>query len=236
MKKRSDPVVDHLDELRKRLLFTLGWLFLWWLALFSLFSHLVPFLIWPYQRAFPGQPLSLVFTSLPEALIAALKTTFFLALSATLPLVLWQAWRFIAPSLYKSEKRFLRKLLFLVFFFSFIGVGVAYFLVLPHLLRFFLGLGYGRFEPYLRIQSYLNFLGKGIFIAGLVAQIPGITALLVKGGILSPSLLKRCHLYVLGASFLMGLFLAPTDLLSQIILASIFFLLFEAGFLLAKIL
>ncbi len=180
--------------------------------------------------------MALVFTSLPEAVIAALKSTFFLALAGTLPLILWQTWRLLSPALYESERRWLRRLVFLVIMLFLFGVAVAYFLVLPHLLHLFLGLGYGRFEPYLRVQSYLSFLGKGVLVAGIVAQIPGFVALLVKAEILPPKIKKRRYIYLFGAAYLVALFIAPTDLLSQLILAAIFYFLLESGFILAKVL
>ncbi len=229
-------VLTHFEELRRRIIFTLAFFFLLWVLLFRFFPHLVPWLIWPYEKAFPDRQLALVFTSLPEAVVAALKSTFFLALAGTLPLILWQTWRFLSPALYETERRWLRRLVFLVIVLFLFGVSVAYFLVLPHLLRLFLGLGYGRFEPYLRVQSYLSFLGKGIFIAGIVAQIPGFVALLIKAEILPSNFQKRRFLYLVGAAYLVALFIAPTDLLSQLILAGIFYFLLELGFILAKVL
>ncbi len=229
-------VLTHFDELRRRLLFTLAFFFLLWVGLFSAFPHLVPWLIWPYEKAFPDRQLSLVFTTLPEAVIAALKSTFFLALAATLPLLLWHAWRFLSPALYDSEKRWLRRLVFLVIVLFLLGVSVAYFLVLPHLLRLFLGLGYGRFEPYLRVQSYLSFLGKGVLVAGIVAQVPVLVALLVKAGLLPSSSRKKRFFYALATAYSLALFLAPFDFLSQAILTALFYGWVALGFFLARVL
>ena len=229
-------VLTHFEELRRRLLISLAFFFILWVVLFSLFPKLVPYLIWPYQKAFPERELSLVFTTLPEAIVAALKSTFFLALAGSLPVVLFQAWRFLSPALFDHERRWARKMLTLVLVFFLVGVVVAYFLVFPNLLKLFLGLGYGRFEPYLRVQSYLSFLGKGMLVAGIVAQVPGFTALLVKTGLLSAKFKRRRFLYLGGAAYLLSLFIVPTDLFSQIILATIFYLLLESGFVLARVL
>ncbi len=229
-------VLTHFEELRRRLLLSLAVLFSLWVVLFAFFSELLPFLLWPYQRAFPGKDLSLVFTTLPEAIMAALKSTFFLALAGTLPFILFQAWRFFSPALFPEEKRLIRKVFGTILVLFLFGVGAAYFLVLPVLLKFFLGLGYQRFIPYLRIQSYLSFLGKGLLVAGLIAQIPGIVAVLVKLEIISARLLRRFWFYFLGGTYLVALFIAPGDFLSQILLTLIFCSLCWLGFGLARLL
>jgi len=229
-------VLTHFEELRRRLLIFIGVLFLLWLALFSQFFRLVPFLIRPYQQAFPSRELDLVFTTLPEAIMAALKSTFFLALALSLPVLVFQAWRFLSPALFEHEKRLLRKVLFVTGSLSLVGLLVAYFLVLPTLLKLLLGLGYARFTSYLRVQSYLSFLGKGLFFAVLVAQLPGVVALLFKAGILPERVKRKRFFYLAGGAYLVALFLSPADIVSQIILAAVFYLLLELGFLLAKVL
>ncbi len=236
MERPSFTVLTHFEELRRRLLIFIGVLFVFWLGLFSQFFRLVPFLIWPYQQAFPDRPLDLVFTTLPEAIMAALKSTFFLALAFSLPVFLFQTWRFLSPALYEHEKRVLRKVILLVIFMALAGMGLAYFLVLPTLLKLFLGLGYARFTPYLRVQSYLSFLGKGLLIAAIVAQLPALVALLVKAEILPSQVRHRRFLYLAGGAYLVALFISPADLVSQIILAAVFYCLLESGFLLARVL
>ena len=236
MERPKYTVLTHFDELRRRLLIFVGVFFLIWVLLFSFFSKLVPFLLWPYQKAFPDRELELVFTTLPEAIMAALKSTFFLALALALPVLIFQAWRFLAPALYPQEKRLLRRIIFFVSILSFVGLALAYFLVLPTLLKLLLGMGYARFAAYLRVQSYLSFLGKGLFLAALLAQIPGLTALLVKAEIIPSQVKRKRFLYLASGAYLIALFLSPADLVSQLLLASLFYLLLESGFWLSKVL
>ncbi len=229
-------LLTHFEELRRRILIFLAFLFVIWAGLFFQFNHLVPVFLRPYRQAFPGQNLNLVFTSLPEAIMAALKSTFFLALALSLPVLIFQAWRFLSPALYPEEKRLMRRLLALASLFTAGGIFLAYWLVFPSLLKFFLGLGYTHFEPLLRIQSYLSFLGKGVLVAALVAQIPVVTAGLVKLELLPRGLGKKRYLYLLGISYALGLFISPGDPIGQLILALSFFLLLQSGFLVAKLL
>ncbi len=235
MERPNFTVLTHFEELRRRLLIFIGFLFFLWVVLFSQFWRLVPFLIWPYQKAFPARELDLVFTSLPEAIVAALKSTFFLSLALSLPLLLFQAWRFLSPALYEHEKRVLRKIVFLVLILALVGMALAYLLVLPTLLKLFLGMGYARFTPYLRVQSYLSFLGKGLLVAAIVSQLPAVVALLIKAGLISQEVRHRRFLYLAGGAYLVALFISPADLISQIILAAGFYLLLEAGFFLARL-
>ncbi len=228
-------VLTHFEELRRRLLIFIGFLFIVWVGLFSQFQRLVPYLLRPYQKAFPEKELKLVFTTLPEAIMAALKSTFFLALALSLPVLIFQAWRFLSPALYPEEKRFAKRILGCVFLLALSGLSLTYLVVFPALLKFFLGLGYAHFEPLLRIQSYLSFLGKGLLVAAIVSQIPLLSVALIKLELL-PKLGVKRHFYLLGAAYGLGLFLSPGDFLGQLILAGGLFLLLESGFLLAKIL
>ncbi len=237
MKERPKyTVLSHFEELRRRILIWVGFLFVVWIALFTQFQRLIPFFLRPYEKAFPGQKLELVFTSLPEAIMAALKSTFFLALTLSVPVLIFQAWRFLSPALYPSEKKVFRRLLFISIFLGITGAFTAYFLIFPPLLKFFLGLGYQYFEAFLRLQSYFAFFGKGLLIAVLLSELPLATALLIKLDLLPQRLGKKRHFYLLALAYGGGLFLAPGDLLSQIILASVFFFLFEIGFLIARLL
>ncbi|WP_297058157.1 twin-arginine translocase subunit TatC [Thermosulfurimonas sp.] len=229
------PLEVHLAELRKRLLVTISVLFFLWCLLFVLFPHLTPFLLWPYRRAMGQGKIPLVFTTLPEGIMAALKATFFLALILTLPLAIYQGWSYISPGLYPQEKRVGKRLLILSFFLMLFGLALGYFVWLPVLLHFFLSFGYAHFEANLRVQNYLAFLGKTLLVSTLVAEIPLGVALLVKVKVLSRGLFSRKKWYFLGGIYLLALFLVPGDFLSQILLFLSFYVLLELGFVLAKI-
>ncbi len=229
------PLEVHLAELRKRLIFCLSFLFLVWCLLFYFFPQLTRLFLWPYQQAMGSQELKLVFTSLPEAIMAALKASFFLALTLTLPVFLHQAWAYVSPSLYPDERRWAGRVILLSVFLMFLGVALGYFLFLPAILHFLLSFGYAHFEANLKVQNYLAFVGKTLLISALVAQGPLLVAVLVRLGWLSRKQLKRRRWYLLGGLYLVALFLVPGDFLSQLLLLMAFYLLIELGFVLAKI-
>ncbi len=227
-------ILTHFASIKRSIIIITILFFSLWVLLFCLFPKLIIYFEWPYKKAFPHKELSLVFTSLPEAILAALKTTFFLALVGTLPVAAFQVWKLIAPRLLPEEKRLIRKFMVIITFLFLTGIIFAYFFIIPTFLHFFLSIGYQRFIPYLRIQNYLAFIGKGLALAGLIAQIPGIVAILVKLKLISPKFLRRRCIYFLGIGYALGLFFSPTDLFSQILLALIFYVLLETGFILSR--
>lgn len=230
------PLEVHLAELRKRLLFCILVLFFFWCLLFYFFPKLTVLFLWPYQKAMGSRDLPLVFTTLPEGIMAAIKATFFLALTLTLPFLAYHAWAYISPGLFPDERRLVKKILIISFFLMALGIGLGYFIFLPALLKFFLAFGYRHFEANLRVQNYLAFIGKSLLVSALVAEVPLAVAVLTKVKIISRRLFGRKKWYFLGGIYLFALFLVPGDLVSQILIFLAFYLLFELGFILAKIL
>lgn len=230
------PLEVHLAELRKRLLFCIVILFFFWCLLFYFFPKLTVFFLWPYKQAMSSRDLHLVFTSLPEGIMAAIKATFFLALTLTLPFLVYHGWAYISPGLFPDERRFAKKILIFSFVLMVLGTALGYFVFLPPLLKFFLSFGYTNFEANLRVQNYLSFIGKTLLISALVAEVPLAVAVLTKVKIISRRLFGRKKWYFLGGIYLLALFLVPGDFLSQILIFMAFYLLFELGFVLAKIL
>ena len=230
------PLEVHLAELRKRLLFCIIVFFLFWCLLFYFFPKLSLFFVWPYQKAMGSRDMHLVFTTLPEGIMAAIKATFFLALTLTLPFLLYHGWAYIAPGLFPDERRFTKKILILSFVLMIFGISLGYFVFLPPLLKFFLSFGYANFEANLRVQNYLSFIGKTLLISALLTEVPLVVAVLSRVKIISRDLFGRKKWYFLGGIYLLALFLVPGDFVAQILIFMAFYLLFELGFILAKIL
>ncbi|QJA06883.1 twin-arginine translocase subunit TatC [Thermosulfurimonas marina] len=230
------PLEVHLAELRRRLLVSLAFLFGLWVLLFSFFPRLTPVFLWPYRRALGDFSARMVFTTLPEAIMAALKATFFLALALMLPLLLYQGWAYISPGLFPEERRLGRRLLVISFFLMLAGGLAGYFVFLPALLHFFLSFGYAHFEANLRLQNYLSFMAKTLLVSVLLSEIPLLVALLTRVKIISRRVLSRRRWHLLGGLYLVALFLTPGDFLSQILLLLTLYLFLELGFLLARFL
>ncbi len=226
------PFERQIEELRKRVFVCVVFLFVFWVVLFYYFPKLVPLFLRPYAEAVGGNRL--VFTTLPEAVMVALKATFFLALIATFPVILYQAWAYIAPALYPNERQFLKKLLFIAPILFFSGIVFSYLFFLPAVLKFFLSFGLKYFDPNLKVAYYFSFVGKFLLVSGLLCLLPLGVAFLHKAELVKRS--AKTRLYLLGGLFLFSAFLCPGDFFSQLLVFLFLFLLFELGGMIAKLL
>jgi sec-independent protein translocase protein TatC len=227
------PLLDHLIELRKRLI----WSFLALGACFLLSLYfarpIFAFLVQPLLHAGQGK---LIYTDVFEAFFAQMKVAFFSALMLSFPIVANQIWRFVAPGLYAKEKRALRPFLILtpVLFLS--GAALAYYLAMPLALHFLLGyngnIGGVQQEALPAIGNYLTFVTKFLFGFGVAFLLPVLLMLLETAGIVTRQQLKSGRRYCYVASFALAAVLSPPDALSMMLLAVPLCLLFELALIL----
>jgi sec-independent protein translocase protein TatC len=164
------------------------------------------------------------------------KTTFFVALFIAMPVVLYQAWQFVAPGLYKREKRFALPLLVSSILLFYAGMAFAYFLVFKIIFGFFAQVVPTGVNMTPDINSYLNFV-LGLFLAfGIAFEMPVATVMLIWSGLVSAASLKKARRYVFLGCFVVGMFLTPPDVFSQTLLAVPMYLLYEGGLIMARIL
>lgn len=228
------PFLSHLIELRDRLMrvvIVVGLLFLVLLYfandLYSLISH-------PVMKYLPsGKMLAIdvitpIFTPMKLALLAAV---FF-----GIPYILHQLWAFIAPGLYKHEKRLALPLLISSVALFYIGTAFAYFVVFPMFFGFLSKYASSIVQLAPDIEHYLNFVLRMFFAFGLAFEVPIATILLIASGVTTPKKLGRLRPYIIVAAFTLGMLLTPPDVLSQVMLAIPMWLLFESGLFFAKIL
>jgi sec-independent protein translocase protein TatC len=227
------PLLDHLIELRKRLI----WSFLALGACFLLCLYfakpIFAFLVQPLLHAGQGK---LIYTDVFEAFFAQMKVAFFSALMLSFPIVANQIWRFVAPGLYAKEKRALRPFLILtpVLFLS--GAAMAYYLAMPLALHFLLGyngnIGGVQQEALPAIGNYLSFVTKFLFGFGVAFLLPVLLMLLETAGIVTRLQLQRGRRYCYVASFAVAAVLSPPDAISMMLLAVPLCLLFELALIL----
>jgi sec-independent protein translocase protein TatC len=176
----------------------------------------------------------MIFISLPEVFFARLKVSFVFALFITSPYLLLQLWSFVAPGLYKGERR-----VFLLFLIGsvvlFITGGVfAYAFVMPLAFKFFLGFAAPDLVAYPTMQLYVSLVLRLAIAFGLAFEVPLICILLVKLGAMSTESMKRQRRWVLVGAFALGAVLTPPDVISQVLLAIPMYLLFELGVFFAR--
>ena len=225
---REQPLIEHLIELRSRLLRCL-------LAVLVVFLGLTPFsnslysaIASPLMDRLPANA-SMIATEVASPFLVPFKLTVFLALFVTMPYLLYQLWAFVAPALYKNEKRLAFPLLMSSVILFYTGIAFAFFAVFPLLFKFFTSIAPAGVTVMTDISHYLDFILKMFFAFGMAFEIPIATILMVSSGIISVQALAQKRPYIIVGAFVVGMLLTPPDVLSQVLLAMPIWILFELG-------
>ena len=230
----QQPLVQHLLELRTRLLRSMVVVLILFAGLFYFSSTLYEFFSEPL-RAFLPEGTSMIATDVASPFLAPFKLTMVLALFAAIPFILNQIWGFIAPGLYKHEKKFAIPLLVASVVLFYTGVAFAYFVVFPLIFGFFTSTGPESVTVMTDINSYLNFILKLFFAFGMAFEIPVATVLLIWSGVSTVDSMSKKRPYIIVGCFVLGMLLTPPDVISQSLLAGPMWLLFEVGILFARL-
>jgi sec-independent protein translocase protein TatC len=228
-------LISHLLELRDRLLravISVGVLFVP-CAFFS--KELFTLIAMPLMRKMP-QGTSMIATSVVAPVIAPLKLALFVALFAAMPYVLYQAWAFVAPGLYKREKRFAIPLVVSSIMLFYAGVAFAYFVVFPLMFAFLTNTAPVGVQVMTDMTNYLDFVVLLFFAFGVAFEIPVATVLLAATGLVRIETMAKNRGYVLLGIFVIAAFLTPPDALSQSFMAVPMYLLYEIGIVLSRVL
>ena len=234
-------LIDHLTELRKRLLWSFLYIIIIFVICFYFASDLFAFLAKPLVDLMDtenGQ--GFIYTALQEAFFTELKIAFFFALFFSFPLISIQIWKFIAPGLYKNERHAFLPFLIATPFLFFAGGSMVYFFIAPIAWNFFLS--YQNINTSgipIRLEAkmgeYLALMMRFIFAFGLAFQLPVVLSLLAKVNLVTHESLKKFRKYAIVIAFLSAAFLTPPDPFSQISLALPIIILYEISIFLAKI-
>lgn len=226
------PLLDHLVELRRRLLWSLGALFIGFLVCFNFAKEIFGFLVQPLLRAGQG---TLVYTQLFEAFFVELKVALFAAIFVSFPVFATQIWRFVAPGLYRNEKRALLPFLLATPVLFTAGAAAAYYGAIPIALRFLLGfqgnVGGVEQEALPGVGNYLDFVMHFVLAFGIAFLLPILLMLLERAGIVTLTQLRSSRRYMIVAAFVIAAIFTPPDVISQLLLAIPLILLYEAALL-----
>jgi sec-independent protein translocase protein TatC len=233
--KKDNGFVGHLTELRKRLIHSFIFLFIFFIICYFFAEYLYGFLVEPYAKAVKndGSERRLIFTALQETFLTYLKVSFFAAFFVTCPYILMQIWRFIAPGLYKHEKIAIIPYLVLTPILFFLGGMLVYYLIMPLAIKFFLSFESTGLNTSLPIQleakvnEYLSLVMKLIFAFGLSFQLPVVLSLLARIGVVDAKFLRDRRKYVVIIIFAAAAILTPPDPITQIGLAIPLLILYE---------
>ena len=225
--------MSHLVELRNRLFIMFGSVFVIFMALFPFSKPIFEFVSEPLRTVLPGGQLIATGTASP--VIATLKLSFYLALMLAMPVVLYQVWAFVAPGLYRKEKRFAFPLLATSIVLFYVGLAFAYFVVFPLIFKFVVAFTPESVSYMPDITDYIGFVMMLVLVFGLAFETPIATVLIVWTGITTIDKLGSARPYVFLGAFVVGMLLTPPDVISQIMLAIPVYVLYELGIIMAKL-
>jgi sec-independent protein translocase protein TatC len=227
-------LMSHLIELRNRLLRAVAAVLVVFLALVGFASKIFTLVAQPLLNQLPPGA-TMIATQVASPFITPIKTTFFVALFLAMPVVIYQCWAFVAPGLYRRERRFAVPLLVSSVVLFYVGVAFAYFLVFPTVFGFLMGATPSGVTMMTDIASYLDFALLTCFAFGAAFEVPVATVLLIGTGLVSAETLARQRAYVFLGAFVVGAVLTPPDVISQTMLAVPMYLLFEGGLVMARL-
>lgn len=228
-------LMSHLLELRSRLMKAVAAITVVFLALMPWMNGVFDYVSQPLRDALP-EGSEMIVTDVAAPFLTPFKTVFFVALFIAMPVVLFQVWQFVAPGLYKREKRLAIPLMVSSVLLFYAGIAFAYFIVFRVMFRFFASVTPGGVAMTPDISAYLSFV-LGLFLAfGVAFEVPIATVMLIWSGLVSVKSLKQARPYVFLGAFVVGMLLTPPDVFSQTLLAIPMYLLYEAGLVMARIL
>ncbi len=226
-------LLSHLVELRSRLLKMGGAVIVVFVALLPFSREIFAIAAAPIIAALDGDPM--IATNPIAVIFTPFKLTFIVAIAAAMPIILYQVWAFVAPGLYRKEKRFAFPLLAtsIVLFYS--GVAFAYFVLFPLVFNFLIAFAPDIVDVMPDITTYVGFVMMISLVFGLAFEVPVATVLIVWAGLTTPDKMAKARPYVFLAAFVVGMFLTPPDVISQTLLAVPVYLLYEMGLVMARV-
>src|SRR5210317_2490407 len=232
---RELSFLEHLVELRGRLLEACLSVFVVLIALLPFSRYLYETLASPMMVQMP-EGSSMIAIDVASPFLTPFKLTLLLSIMISIPVVLYQLWAFVAPALFKHEKRLARPLLLTSVFLFYAGCAFAYFVVFPLVFGFMNRVAPEGVAVMTDISKYLDFVMTLFLAFGITFEVPIATIILVATGMTTVDKLKKMRAYVLVGAFALGMLLTPPDVISQTLLALPMWLLFEIGILFSRIL
>jgi sec-independent protein translocase protein TatC len=228
------PLIDHLIELRQRLIYALIGVGIGFMVCFAFATNIYNLLVWPYQVARgEGHKIEMIYTAPHEFFFTKLKLALFGAVFLAFPLIAYQIYKFVAPGLYRNERDAFRPYLLWTFVLFITGALVVYFIVMPLAMKFFLSMEQtgGQVEIHLqaRVSEYLSLIMTLILGFGIMFQLPVVLTLLAQAGIIQAQNLRDFRRYAILAITGVAGILSPPDPFSMVAMALPTLVLYEAA-------
>ena len=230
---KGQPLVEHLIELRTRILKIVGIVFVTFIPLLFFANDIYDLISEPLRNLLPPGA-TMIATEVASPFLTPFKLAFVTSFFITIPFILHQIWGFIAPGLYSSEKKFMGPIFLTSILLFYLGIAFAYFAVFPLVFDFFASVMPQGVSMMTDINRYLDFVLKLFFAFGLAFEIPIATIILVWSGAITIDSIRNKRPYVIVGCFVFGMLLTPPDVISQALLAIPMWFLFEIGIFLCK--
>lgn len=211
------PFLDHLEELRWRLLKIIAAVFVFTIGSFFISDFILDFLLYPSKQV--TTDLGLQVLKVQTIFVIKLEIALIVGIVIAIPIILYQLWAFIAPGLLERERKWVWPIIIVVIFSFLVGVAFAYFVIIPYALDFFLGLAPPTVRNNIALDFYFGFVLRIILVFGIVFELPVVSLFLTKIGILTPEILRKYRRYAIVAIFIVAAILTPPDPTTQVMLA-----------------
>jgi sec-independent protein translocase protein TatC len=235
------PLLEHLVELRTRLMYAVGALLIAFMGCYYFAEDIYGFLVAPLADALAGhEGRRLIYTALHEAFFTYIKVALFAAFFVSFPVIAGQLWMFVAPGLYKNERRAFLPFLFFTPLLFLLGASMVYYLIIPLAWKFFLGFetpgspGHLAIQLEPKVNEYLSLVMKLILAFGISFQLPILLTLLARVGLATSEGLKAKRKFAIIGVFVFAAVLTPPDIISQVGLAIPILILYEISIISAK--
>ena len=229
-----EDLKPHIADLRKRLVISSITLIVMFFVCFAFYEPILNWMMVPVEAALP-QNSQMVAVEIQETFFTALKVAFFAGFIASLPVIFWQLWLFLAPGLYEHEKKLVIPFVFFGTLMFLIGASFAYYIVVPLGFDFLIAFGSTVVTVLPSIGKYVDFFTKLLFGFGIAFELPVITFFLAKIGLVDDRMLKDFFRYAIVIIFIVAAILTPPDVLSQLLMAAPLILLYGISIYIAKV-
>jgi sec-independent protein translocase protein TatC len=232
--EEKQTFIEHLEELRKRLIIALIAVGIGFVISYIFSKEIFQLLMIPLIKVLPPEA-SMIFTSLPEAFFTYLKVALLAGIFVASPVVLYQIWLFVAPALYSHEKRYAIPFVIFSTLLFVGGASFGYFIVFPFGFKFFISFATDFIQPAPKLKEYLSFCSMLLLTFGLVFELPLFIFFLSKLGVVNAQMLSRNRRYVILGMFAIAAILTPPDVVTQLMMAGPLLILYEVSIWIAKI-
>jgi sec-independent protein translocase protein TatC len=231
--EKEMPFLDHLEELRWRLLKSVISVFVMMVICFFFSDYILELLLFPGKQIDPPVPLQVL--KVQTVFIIKLEIALFAGIIFSLPVIFYQLWQFVAPGLVLTERKLLPVVVLASVLCFLLGGAFAYFIIIPYALQFFLSLAPIDIENKIALDFYIGFLLRLIIVFGVVFELPMLSLILAKFGLVTAEFMRKYRKYALVGAFILGAILTPPDPTTQVLLALPIIILYEVSIYIAKV-